>query len=86
MSGPAMPPAPAGAAFGLAWPCPLFAYQKAGIETLVGASSLLLADEMGLGKTVQAIAALRILIGRGEVRRALIVCPAGLIVQWRRHL
>jgi SNF2 family DNA or RNA helicase len=69
-----------------AWPHPLFPYQKAGIDKLLGASALLLADEMGLGKTIQAIAALRILIGRGEVRRALIVCPAGLIVQWRRQL
>lgn len=86
MSGLATGAAPASAAFGLGWPCPLFAYQKAGIEKLIGASSLLLADEMGLGKTIQAIAALRILIGRGEVHRALIVCPAGLIVQWRRHL
>jgi SNF2 family DNA or RNA helicase len=70
----------------LAWPHPLFPYQQAGIGRLLGASSLLLADEMGLGKTIQAIAALRILIARGAVRRAVIVCPAGLIVQWRRQL
>jgi SNF2 family DNA or RNA helicase len=47
---------------------------------------VLLADEMGLGKTIQAIAALRILAARGEVERALIVCPVGLIAQWRRQI
>ncbi|HJU17451.1 MAG TPA: DEAD/DEAH box helicase [Stellaceae bacterium] len=85
MSNPAGRAAPGCEAAGLAWPHPLFAYQKTGIATLLGASSLLLADEMGLGKTIQVIAALRILIGRGEVRRALVVCPAGLIIEWRRH-
>lgn len=69
-----------------AWPHPLFPYQTVGVEKLLGASSLLLADEMGLGKTIQAIAALRILIDRGEARHTVIVCPAGLIVQWRREL
>jgi SNF2 family DNA or RNA helicase len=78
--------APAGDAYGFAWPHPLFPYQKIGVEKLLGAASLLLADEMGLGKTIQTIAALRVLIGRGEVHRAVIVCPAGLIVQWRREL
>jgi SNF2-related domain len=43
-------------AYGLDWPHPLFAYQKAGIDKLVNDSSVLLADEMGLGKTIQAVA------------------------------
>jgi SNF2 family DNA or RNA helicase len=73
-------------AYSLTWPFPLFSYQKAGIDKLLGASSVLLADEMGLGKTIQAIAGLRLLASRGEARRALIVCPAGLILQWRRQL
>lgn len=42
-------------AYGLDWPHPLFAYQKAGIDKLVKDSAVLLADEMGLGKTIQAI-------------------------------
>src|SRR3546814_12092805 len=41
---------------------------------------------MGLGKTVQVIVALRVLVRRGSVRNAVIVCPAGLVLQWRRHL
>ena len=73
-------------AFGLDWPYPLFGYQKEGIERLLSSRSVLLADEMGLGKTIQAVAALRILSARREIERALIVCPVGLIAQWRRQI
>ena len=73
-------------AFGLNWSHPLFGYQKEGIERLLSNRSVLLADEMGLGKTIQAIAALRILAARREIKRALIVCPVGLIAQWRRQI
>lgn len=72
-------------AYGLSWPHPFFAYQKVGIDRLLAASSVLLADEMGLGKTIQALAALRLLARRGEARHTLIICPAGLILQWRRQ-
>jgi SNF2 family DNA or RNA helicase len=41
---------------------------------------------MGLGKTIQAIAAIRVLIRRGEAESILVVCPAGLVLQWRRQL
>ena len=73
-------------AFGLSWPAPLFPYQKTGVERLLVEPCVLLADEMGLGKTVQAIAAVRLLAQRGAIRQAIIVCPAGLILQWRRHI
>ena len=73
-------------AFGLDWPYPLFGYQKEGIEKLLDGRSVLLADEMGLGKTIQAIAAIRILVARKEIARALIVCPVTLIAQWRRQI
>ena len=46
--------------------------------------SLLLADDMGLGKTVQAIGALRVLAADGVP--ALLVAPAGLVLQWRAQL
>jgi SNF2 family DNA or RNA helicase len=72
--------------FGLSWPRPLFPYQRTGVRALLGNSSLLLADEMGLGKTIQAIAALRCLFAAGETRGALIVAPAGMVLQWRREL
>jgi SNF2 family DNA or RNA helicase len=73
-------------AFGIKWPSRLFAYQKAGIDRLICEPSVLLADEMGLGKTVQAVAALRVLIQRSLVRCAVVICPAGLVLQWRRHV
>jgi SNF2 family DNA or RNA helicase len=73
-------------AYGLDWPHPLFAYQKAGIDKLVKDSSVLLADEMGLGKTIQAIAALRLLVLQEKAHSVLIVCPSGLVLQWRRQI
>ena len=73
-------------AFGLDWPYPLFGFQKEGIERLLSNRSVLLADEMGLGKTIQTVACLRILWARREIERALIVCPVGLIAQWRRQI
>lgn len=46
----------------------------------------LLCDEVGMGKTIEAILVLRrLLAGRG-VRRALILLPAGLQMQWQQEL
>lgn len=70
----------------LEWPAPLLPFQRAGVLALITRRELLLADSMGLGKTVQTIAALRILFHRQEAKSALIVCPAGLLTQWRREL
>jgi len=72
--------------FGLIWPRPLFPYQRTGVRALLDNSSLLLADEMGLGKTIQAIAAVRCLFNSGQASTALVVVPAGLVLQWRREL
>lgn len=41
---------------------------------------------MGLGKTIQALAAARILFLRGNADLVLIVCPVGLVVQWRQQI
>lgn len=46
----------------------------------------LVADEVGLGKTIEAAMILRELASRGEMRRALMVVPAGLVENWRREL
>ncbi len=70
----------------LSWRAPLPPYQQAGIARLLTAPGVLLADEMGLGKTIQAIGALRVLLGGGDTGPALIVAPAGLVLQWRRQL
>lgn len=75
---------PAGAS--LSWPSPLLGFQRQGVLALLSQEALLLADDMGLGKTVQALAALRLLAHRGEVKRCLVVAPAGLLTQWRREL
>lgn len=46
----------------------------------------LIADEVGLGKTIETALILRDLAGRGELRRALMVVPAGLVNHWHREL
>ena len=69
----------------LQWPDPFFPYQLAGVRALLQADHLLLGDEMGLGKTIQVIAALRILLYRREIERALIVTPASLLAQWQQE-
>ncbi|MBI2571912.1 MAG: DEAD/DEAH box helicase family protein [Candidatus Schekmanbacteria bacterium] len=46
----------------------------------------LVADEVGLGKTIETALVLRELAGRGELRRALMVVPAGLVNNWHREL
>ena len=54
---------------------------------LLGSRAALLADEMGLGKTVQTIVALSLLLDEGEtIRRALIVAPASLTLNWMSEL
>jgi superfamily II DNA or RNA helicase len=46
----------------------------------------LIADEVGLGKTIETALILRELASRGELERALIVAPAGLVNNWQREL
>ncbi|TGQ51536.1 DEAD/DEAH box helicase [Mesorhizobium sp. M1C.F.Ca.ET.193.01.1.1] len=46
----------------------------------------LIADEVGLGKTIEAALILRELASRGELHRALMVVPAGLVNNWHREL
>ena len=46
----------------------------------------LLADEVGLGKTIEAGLVLKEYIVRGLVRKALILVPASLTVQWQEEL
>ncbi|MBK6664279.1 MAG: DEAD/DEAH box helicase family protein [Thermoflexaceae bacterium] len=46
----------------------------------------LIADDVGLGKTIETALVLRELASRGEMERALMVVPAGLVENWRREL
>lgn len=46
----------------------------------------LIADEVGLGKTIETALVLRELASRGELTRALMVVPAGLVNNWHREL
>ena len=61
-------------------------YQWKGVQFLVRQNSCLLADEMGLGKTVQVAVALSLLIPKSKYRRALIVVPATLRINWEREI
>lgn len=62
-----------------------FPFQMQGIAFLFASPAAVLADEMGLGKTMQAIAAIRLLLHRGEIRRVLLVCPKPLLSSWQRE-
>ena len=46
----------------------------------------LIADEVGLGKTIETALVLRELASRGELDRALMVVPAGLVNNWHEEL
>lgn len=46
----------------------------------------LIADSVGLGKTIETALILRELASRGELTRAMMVVPAGLVENWRREL
>ena len=46
----------------------------------------LVADEVGLGKTIETALILRELTSRGELTRALMVVPAGLVNNWHHEL
>lgn len=46
----------------------------------------LIADEVGLGKTIETALILRELASRGELERAMMIVPAGLVDNWRHEL
>jgi ERCC4-related helicase len=46
----------------------------------------LIADEVGLGKTIETALILREFASRGQLNRALMVVPAGLVNNWAREL
>ena len=46
----------------------------------------LIADEVGLGKTIEVGMIIKELLSRGEARRILVICPAGLTVNWQNEM
>lgn len=64
--------------------CRYLGYQRAGIAFCRQRPNVLIADQMGLGKTIQAIGVIN--DARGAIRRVLVVCPAGLKLNWRNEL
>jgi SNF2 family DNA or RNA helicase len=58
----------------------LLPYQKAGIKYATNARRCFIADDMGLGKTIQAIGTLE---HSAAAYPAVIVCPSGLVLNWR---
>jgi SNF2 family DNA or RNA helicase len=70
----------------ISFPREPYPFQLAGMAFLVPRHEAVLADEMGLGKSMQAISAIRLLVRMGQARRVLVVCPKGLVSNWRREL
>ncbi|GIG36205.1 DEAD/DEAH box helicase [Cellulomonas pakistanensis] len=64
---------------------PLRGYQEFGARFALNQGRALLGDEMGLGKTVQALAVMAHLAAGGN-SRFLVVCPAGVLVNWLREV
>ena len=70
----------------LEFPRKPFPFQFEGIAFLLPRLGAILADEMGLGKSMQAISSIRLLIRSKEARRVLVVCPKGLVTNWKKEL
>ncbi len=66
----------------------LWPHQRRVVEETAAAwpNGRLLCDEVGLGKTIEAIYVLRRLMAGRGVRRALILVPKNLVIQWQGEL
>jgi superfamily II DNA or RNA helicase len=66
----------------------LLPHQIVLVHRIAGAQPkrFLIADEVGLGKTIETALILRELASRGEMTRAIMIVPAGLVENWRREL
>ena len=64
----------------------LRAYQAFGTKFILHQKRVLLGDDMGLGKTVQASAAMAELYAEDREAHFLVVCPAGVLINWCREL
>ncbi len=64
----------------------LRSYQEFGVKYILHQRRVLLGDDMGLGKTVQAIAAISHLHEEDGRGHSLIICPAGVLINWCREI
>ncbi len=64
----------------------LHPYQVEGILFAAQKRKSFIGDDMGLGKTMQAIGSSLLLKELGQVKRAVIICPASLKFQWRQEI
>ena len=56
---------------------------RSGLESRI---RVLIADDVGLGKTITVGLIMKELLLRDKIRRILIVCPAGLQIQWKEEV
>jgi len=63
-------------------------YQVAAVHKVIQAweQRFLIADDVGLGKTVETGMVVKELKARHRAERTLIICPAGLALQWQREM
>ena len=61
-------------------------YQAFGAKFILHQNYTLLGDEMGLGKTVEAIAAMSHIYAENKGAYFLVICPAGVLVNWVREI
>ena len=61
-------------------------YQEFGAKYILHQKKVLLGDDMGLGKTVQAVAVMAHLYGAEKGGHFLVICPAGVLVNWCREI
>lgn len=61
-------------------------YQNFGAKFILHQNYTLLGDEMGLGKTVEAIAAMAHIYAENRGAYFLVICPAGVLVNWVREI
>lgn len=65
---------------------PPYGFQIEGIHFGLNVKRCLIADDTGLGKTIEAMGIMLVAMARGEVKRGLIICLAGLKMQWYEEI
>jgi len=63
-----------------------YRFQIQAIHCALNVKRLLIADDTGLGKTIETIGTMQVAMARGLVRRAILVVPSGVKVQWYEEI